>query len=225
MCFCLRGLDAKDKMRDMATHSRLRAHGLIRDNRYHIDLVKKMVIIAIHGWICWRDLKIWWEENTEEEQWTHGNRGRAEKWQIRGPWQLCAGNGKVCEIFWVFDVITHKKCRFLDRSHIFVYPFPANNLFSCSTHSFGFGDDLEKDDIDNCARCNTWFIWFYQRNCGLYHSKKIKKVKRKPPCNIWRGRSIWSVTGESLSQAWKYWVTSNLILIRTFDLTLPQSEL
>ena len=58
MCFCLRGLDAKDKMRDMATHSRLRAHGLIRDNRYHIDLVKKMVIIAIHGWICWRDLKI-----------------------------------------------------------------------------------------------------------------------------------------------------------------------
>ena len=44
MCFCLRGLDAKDKMRDMATHSRLRAHGLIRDSylihRYHIDLVK-----------------------------------------------------------------------------------------------------------------------------------------------------------------------------------------
>ena len=41
MCSCLRGLDAEDKMRDMAAHSRLRAHGLIRDNRYHVDLVKK----------------------------------------------------------------------------------------------------------------------------------------------------------------------------------------
>ena len=153
----------------------------------------------------------------QEEKGTHGSRGRAEKWQIRGPWQLCAGNGKLCEIFWVFGA--------KQALHIFVCPCPANNLFPCSANSFGFGNDLEKDDIDNCARCNTWLIWFYQRNCGLYHSKKIKKVKRKPPCNIWRGRSIWSVTGESLSQAWKYWVTSNLILIRTFDLTLPQSEL
>ena len=41
MCSCLRGLDAEDKMRGMAAHSRLRAHGLIRDNRYHVDLVKK----------------------------------------------------------------------------------------------------------------------------------------------------------------------------------------
>ena len=47
MCFCLRGLDAEGKMRGMAAHSRLRAHGLIKDNgsylihRCHIDLVKK----------------------------------------------------------------------------------------------------------------------------------------------------------------------------------------
>ena len=46
MCSCLRGLDAEDKMRGMAAHSRLRAHGLIRDNgsylmhRYHIVWLK-----------------------------------------------------------------------------------------------------------------------------------------------------------------------------------------
>ena len=82
------------------------------------------------------------------------------------------------------------QCRFLDQSHIFVYPSPANNLFAGSANSFGFGNDLEKDDIDDCARCNTWHGWFYQKNIGLRLSKTIKKVLRKSPCNIWRGRSI-----------------------------------